>query len=303
MFCFPVACISTTYIWACCPSYHRCFNCWEVLIRFICSHWKFLMLKVIAIFVFSPHRCWGPSSSESTGGKCTLQGFTVTYINTLPSLFFTVTVNTLLINTECLSPMLLVSLFVFPADRRVRFRFLICSLLALISDVHTASVIGILFTQVALNKAAGTEWMDGTQYMLYCLTCCFHWWVCEFVSEEDQRRHCAAVSQHWQTDEKSCLIKQQSLFSPFSSCAVCQCLRLDFPLSDVSSESCKASEILYNTAFCCIMRFAWQQDGSIVCQLCLQGVTIGGIEGITYCSQWEDPITTYVDCLSFSHAI
>jgi len=77
---------------------------------------------------------------------------TATHVTTLPSVFL-LNVNTTLINTPWLSSMLLVMLFVFPAERHARLRFLDWLLLAVISDLHIASGIGILSSQVAFIKA------------------------------------------------------------------------------------------------------------------------------------------------------
>lgn len=51
-----------------------------------------------------------------------------------------------------------------------------------------------------------------------------------------------------------------------------------------------------------IQHLLHKENGNVVCE-CLQGAAIGSTGGITHCSQWEDPITTYVHCLSFSHAV
>lgn len=65
------------------------------------------------------------------------------------------TVNTLLINTEYLSPSAAGRLFfVLPAGRRVRFRFVIgAPRLDVISEVQAVSVIGILYAQVVFHAA------------------------------------------------------------------------------------------------------------------------------------------------------
>lgn len=77
----------------------------------------------------------------------------------------------------------------------------------------------------------------------------------------------------------------------------CFFLFIPFSLSEfvpsVSSQRHKALQILHN---------ATSEDGSVVCER-LQGATFGSIGGITHCSQREDPITTYVHSLSFSHAV
>lgn len=142
------------------------------------------MWMAVAIFVFSLHRCWGPCSSENSGGRYSLQWFTDVaqwHTNSLLCLFSSLTVNTLLINSDCLSPELLVLLFVFPAERRVRFTSLIYSLLALISGLHTTLPLSLVFCPPRLVLRRLRHNAEGT---LYCLTCCFHKRLCEFVSEE-----------------------------------------------------------------------------------------------------------------------
>lgn len=126
---------------------------------------------------------------------------------------------------------------------------------AVISDVHTASVIGI--HKAETMKAWDT--MQGEHYTVQPAVSLQQ--VCEFASEEeDQRRHYVAVSQRWQAAEKASLIiniiRDFFLF-PFSSPLV----------STVSSQRRKAlaTHTLHNAASGYIMTLAWQQDGG-VCQ-------------------------------------
>lgn len=166
----------------------------------------------ICIFVISLHRCRGPCSGENTGGRYSLQGFTDVarwYISSPPCLFSSFTVNTLLINTDCLSPVLLVLLFVFPADRRVRFTSLIYSLQALISDVHTALHLSLVFCSLSLvltrlrhNGGDKRRW----------LTCWFApaimwiWRIMWILEKEGRPWQFCALSLQQHVDEMSSLI-------------------------------------------------------------------------------------------------
>ncbi len=166
-----------------------------------CVH-ECVMSVFVPTCVFSLHRSWGLGSGENSGGECSLQRFpdlaqwhTSTHCLCFP-------VNTLLINTECLSAVLPVLLFVFPADRRARFRFLICSpRLAVISDMHTVSVIGILFAQVVFHKAE--RWWKheaqcrGNTILFNLLFSLVSVWICEWGASAEALCRCQSALTGW----------------------------------------------------------------------------------------------------------
>lgn len=126
-----------------------------------------LVSTVISTFVFSLHRYWGPGSSQSTGGKCSLQGFTeLTHCCLCFPPDCKYSVNKHWISVSCVAG--LVICVSCRQTRWVQVSDLLYNLTCTHSLCHWYSVRPTRLGEESVRHNAGE--------ITYCLTFCFHRW-------------------------------------------------------------------------------------------------------------------------------